>query len=294
MINNMVPRPITSMTAEGTCFNHTSAFVLASAQHPYRVFTGAWPGPNGCGMSIDVDESGSLDHVTDSWSYAANSGLHGLALGNSTPERLYSADLNGDAIWTHKISPENGKAALVGKLTVKAGSHPRHLALHPAGKLLYAVMEAGNRIAAYSIDETTGALSKELSTFSLIPPGSNSSGYWSAEVLLSHDARYIWATARAQSNTNRTGYISAFLLDDAGLIVKRMFRVPTTTTGGVANAISPAPWGSEWAAMTDVPKGYVQIWRMTGGKEGVYAGAQAVARVDIADGGCCANAIWYD
>lgn len=116
--------------------------------------------------------------------------------------------------------------------------------------------------------------------------------------MLSPDSKYLWATARAQSKSNLTGYISTFLLDSDGVIVKRMFRVPTTTVGGIANAISPAPWGSEWAAMTDVPNGYVQIWKMTGKKEGdhgtEYTSAEAVARVDIADGGCCANAIWYD
>lgn len=172
-----MPRLVNSIAAEGACFNHTSAFVLASARYPYRVFTGAWPGPNGCGMSIAVDDNGPLGHVTDSWSYATKSGLHGLALGSSTSELLYSADLNGDAIWTHKISPDNGKATLVGKLTVQAGSHPRHLALHPNGKHLYAVMEAGNRIAAFRIDDTTGAVEEESSTFSLIPSGMGTCGY---------------------------------------------------------------------------------------------------------------------
>lgn len=99
-------------------------------------------------------------------------------------------------------------------------------------------------------------------------------------------------------NSNNTGFISAFLLDRGGEVVKRMFRVPTTTLGGIANAVSPAPWGSEWAAMTDYSKGYVQVWRMIGKKMGVYgveySSAKAVARVDIADGGCCANTIWYD
>lgn len=128
--------------------------------------------------------------------------------------------------------------------------------------------------------------------------GYNTSNYWSAEVMLSADARYLWATARAQNNTAIPGYINAFLLDDEGRVVKRMFRVETTTVGGIGNMIAPAPWGVEWAAMTDVGTGYVQMWRMKDGKEGrygmEYGNAEAVARVDIRDGGCCAVAVWYD
>jgi carboxy-cis,cis-muconate cyclase len=76
-----------------------------------------------------------------------------------------------------------------------------------------------------------------------------------------------------------------------------MFMVPTTTTGGWANAISPAFWSDEYAALADTPDGYVQIWKMEGRDEtalGIeYSTARAVAQVDIGDGGCCANVIWY-
>ncbi|OIW24645.1 3-carboxy-cis,cis-mucoante lactonizing enzyme [Coniochaeta ligniaria NRRL 30616] len=286
-----------SVPAAKTCSNRTSAFAVASPAEPYHVITGAWPGPNACGMSFNVSSNGSLDEVVDSWGYANKSGVHGLALGARDKEVLYSADLNGDTIWTHRVG-ENGRAEYVGKFGVKAGSHPRHLAAHPAGKRLYAVMEAGNRVAAFLLDGETTVADAEESTYSLIPDASNSSNYWSAEVMLSQDARYLWVTTRAQVNTKVPGYTSAFLLDDEGAIVKRMFRVPTTTVGGMANMISPAPWGCEWAALTDVGVGYVQIWKMknkTEGRHGTeYATAEAVARADIADGGCRAVALWYD
>ena len=72
--------------------------------------------------------------------------------------------------------------------------------------------------------------------------------------------------------------------------------VPTTTTAGIANAISPAPWSDERAAMTDYHNGYVQVWKMeekaTNGTE--FGTAKAVAKVDIRDGGCRVNVIWYN
>lgn len=62
--------------------------------------------------------------------------------------------------------------------------------------------------------------------------------------------------------------------------------------------ISPVPWCNEWAALTDIGTEYLQIWKMRGKEEGrhgtEYTTAEAVARVDIGDGGCCAVAIWYD
>ncbi|KAH8893006.1 3-carboxy-cis,cis-mucoante lactonizing enzyme [Thozetella sp. PMI_491] len=281
---------------------------MASQVQPYNVYIASWPGPNACALSLSTWANGTLDKAIDSWGYAPTSAVHGFALGSSTGlgnaggQLLYSADVGGDSIWTHRVRASDGKVTQVGRHTVAAGSHPRHLAVHPQGQYLYSVMEAGNRVAAFSLSSDfsqSGYIDEEESSYSLLPTAKDTASYWSAEVMLSQDARYLWATARAQQNTTRLGYISAFLLDDDGTIVKRMFMVPTTTKGGIANAIAPAPWGPAWAAMADFGTGYVQMWRMTGRNESTdgvveYTSATAVARVDISDGGCCANVAWYD
>ena len=133
--------------------------------------TGQWPGPNACGMSFDVFPNGTLDRVADSWGYANASGVHGLALGKATKkgQLLYSADLNGDAVWTHRIA-DDGRAEYVGRLGVRNGSHPRHAAAHPRGERVYAVMEAGNRLASFTLREN-GAVEGEEDSYSLIPFG---------------------------------------------------------------------------------------------------------------------------
>lgn len=115
--------------------------------------------------------------------------------------------------------------------------------------------------------------------------------------MLSPSARYLWATSRAEYNTNITGQISCFLLGDDGAILKKMFMVPTTTINGIANAIQPAFWSDEYAAMADYGTGYVQVWKLGGRNETAlgteYDTATPIAQVNITDGGCCANAIWY-
>jgi hypothetical protein len=52
----------------------------------------------------------------------------------------------------------------------------------------------------------------------------------------------------------------------------------------------------EYAALADAPKRYVEIWRWDPkGGEGKKRGKlDVVAHVDLNDGGCCANVVWYD
>ena len=76
----------------------------------------------------------------------------------------------------------------------------------------------------------------------------------------------------------------------AGAIEKQLFLSETTTSGGSANAVTPAPFSDEFLALTDTEKGLVQIWRFDAAKES----AVVVAEVAIQGGKCCANAVWYD
>jgi len=278
-----------SVQASSQC-QKTSAFILPTPDGD--VYSAAWPGPNACGLSLSTLLNGTLDKVTSTWQYSSESGIHGLA-SDPSYTLLYSADLNGNSIWTHSIK-RNGTqpTRLLNRFKLaKADRHPRHLVAHPGGKYLHVLMEAANELGQFSLDESTGIPIKETATYSLIPRGLNNSGYWSAEVMLSPSKKYLWATARAQSNTTNYGYISCFRLKEDGAIESKLFTVPTTTTGGIANAVSPAFFSDEWVAMADYGIGYVQMWRF---KDGTNPTAKAVARVDIGEGGCCANAIWYD
>ncbi|KAH7381068.1 carboxy-cis,cis-muconate cyclase [Cadophora sp. MPI-SDFR-AT-0126] len=282
-----------SLNATGTCFNQTSAFVLPSSHEPYFAYTGSWAGPNGCGMAISTHPNGTLSNVTQSWKYVNTSAIHGLAFG---PEEklLYSADLSADKLWTHAVG-DDGLVSLVDRYDLpKAGMHPRHLAAHPDGKYLYVLMEHENTLVEYEVDEKTGAPVKESQTFSLLPEGKNSSGYWSAEVMLSHNNRLLWASARANRDTDYVGYISCFELRSDGKIKELLFMEPTTTTGGIANQVSPAPFSDQWMALSDFPRGYVEIWQVMNLWEWEGITARPVAKVEIGDGGCCANTIWYD
>jgi carboxy-cis,cis-muconate cyclase len=162
-----------NITSEGACFNKTSAFVQGTTKAPYHVVMGNWPGPQSCGMAMTVHPNGTLDKVVDSWRYANESGIHGLDLWERDNQTIvYSADLNGDLIWTHSLDRSTGKVMEIGRVSAPApGMHPRHLAIHTKGKYIYVLMESDNSLVAYNVDSITGAANKNVTTYSLIPDG---------------------------------------------------------------------------------------------------------------------------
>jgi carboxy-cis,cis-muconate cyclase len=154
----------------GACLNKTSAFIVQSPKAPNAVYTSQWPGPAACGSSFKVLSNGTLSGVLETWKYSNKSGIHGMAFG-AEGSTLYSADLSGDGVWTHSVG-NDGKVSAVATLPMpSAGLHPRHLVAHSAGSYLYVVLEAGNSIVEYSLDEDTAAAKTQVNSYSLIPAG---------------------------------------------------------------------------------------------------------------------------
>lgn len=102
ILDNFAIRLDTTVDAKDSCANKTSAFVMGSQHPPYTVYTGPWPGPGGCGMGISVHGNGTLKNLTQSWTHANKSAIHGLAFWRSD-SLIYAADLSDDAIRTHRI-----------------------------------------------------------------------------------------------------------------------------------------------------------------------------------------------
>jgi len=91
---------------------------------------------------------------------------------DSTETYLYSADLRGNKIWTHKKDKTTGQLELVGSVEAPSpGDHPRWVEIHPSDRYLYVLMEAGNRLGVYVIDEKTHEPVFTHITYPLVPPG---------------------------------------------------------------------------------------------------------------------------
>ncbi|KAF2239611.1 carboxy-cis,cis-muconate cyclase [Viridothelium virens] len=264
-------------------------FVLAAKKPPYAVYGNPFYDYAGFGNVFSVDGKGSLHANIQNYEYSPNSSIHGMVF-DPTETYLYSADMWADKIWTHKKDSSTGHLTLVDSLDApKAGDHPRWVAIHPSGKYLYALMETGNNLAEYVIDERSHVPVFTHNTYPLIPPSLDlrNKNYRSDVCAVSYSGKYLFATAR--SNTfDTTGYISAFKLGSVGQIERQICMNPTPTSGGHSNAVSPCDWSDEWLALTDDQEGWVEIYRW---QDEFLA---RVAHCDIKEPGFGMNAIWYD
>jgi carboxy-cis,cis-muconate cyclase len=103
--------------------------------------------------------------------------------------------------------------------------------------------------------------------------------------------RYLLASTRSRT-TGISGYVSAFSLDaDTGAVSEQLFLLPTTNSGGVSNAVAPAPWGDErYFGLPDSVSNFVEIWRIDDNDTDAVTAAPVV-HLDLSEGP--ANMIWY-
>lgn len=71
-------------------------------------------------------------------------------------ERVYVCDLGLDQILIYRL--ENGRLVTHREIELPPGSGPRHLAVHPSGKWIYAVNELSNTVTVFANDEINGDL----------------------------------------------------------------------------------------------------------------------------------------
>lgn len=78
-----------------------------------------------------------------------------MVLFDPTGQRVLGTDLGTDRI--NVFALENGQLAPRDRAQLKPGSGPRHLALHPSGKLLYVINELDGTVACHGYDPPRGA-----------------------------------------------------------------------------------------------------------------------------------------
>lgn len=275
--------------------NGSSIYIFASPNPPFAVYAADFWGTPGCGTVMSVDDSGALSEVIQDFEYLEDSGVHGMAVSLGS-EVLYSADTHGNYLWTHKLEQDTGFVGDVLNIAEgpSSGADPRHVAVHHTGKAVYAVMEGSNEVAWYKVDESTLIPTIQEPLYSLLPTGVNESMYWGDTLMVSPSGRYLWATTRSRDDAV-PGCITVYELSDNGAIVKENFLKETSTSGGVANAVTTAEFSDRFVALTDNSVGFVEIWALA--EDG--SDTVVVAHLDLADqgneryqSGCCANAVW--
>jgi carboxy-cis,cis-muconate cyclase len=151
--------------------------LLAAKRPPYNVYAAPFYDYAGFGNAFSVDESGGLKENVQNYEYSPTTAVHGMAF--DPPESfLYSADMWANRIWCHR-KDDGGLLSLVGSIEApKPGDHPRWVAMHPGGKHIYVLMEAGNTLETYSIDQNTHMPVYTHASYPLVPPCENPGSYF--------------------------------------------------------------------------------------------------------------------
>jgi 6-phosphogluconolactonase len=137
---------------------------------------------------------------------------------------VYCAVLAQDLILQLKFDPATGMLApnSPGEIKTKAGAGPRHMALHPNGRLLFLLTETSATIGSYAVDKATGTL-KQLQFVDMLD-GSFKEQPSAADLHVTPDGRYLYGSER------RTSTLVGYRIDPDKGTLSLVGRYPTETT----------------------------------------------------------------
>lgn len=149
-----------------------------------------------------------------------------------SPDRQFvlANDLGTDRIYLYKYAPD-AEQPLQFKDTVatKTGSGPRHMAFSPNGKFIYLLQELDGTLTVFSYDNAKLRRVQETSIVAQDFKGETSA----ADIHISADGKFLYATNRGQANT-----VSVFAIDSRGRLAHRQ-TIPTEGKGPRNFAIDP-------------------------------------------------------
>ncbi|KAL1857658.1 hypothetical protein Daus18300_010178 [Diaporthe australafricana] len=211
---------------------------------------------------------------------------HGSHSADLSPDgrSLYIADIGHNCIWTYSVDESSSTTTqtrpplTLGTKHISPRPHdgPRHTWPHPGGRVLYCVQEHSSMVDAFRV-AADGVSLEHLHGFGILPAGRRCEDFWADEVRLSNTAedgaspRYLYASTRGLQPGTK-GYVAAYELSEGGDITGPAVDIfETRTSGGLANAIEPAPGpmsetGEEFIALTDSEQGFVVILGFDGKK----------------------------
>ena len=142
-----------------------------------------------------------------------------------------AADLGLDRLISYRLTTAGGLES-VGEFALAPGAGPRHVAMHPNGRLLFVMNELDSTIASLAIDPATGALAL-LDTQPAVPAEARAHNHC-ADIQVSPDGRFVYGSNRGHDS------IPIFAVDaDTG----RLALVDYTPCGGATPrniALSPS------------------------------------------------------
>ncbi|KAB8161197.1 beta-propeller fold lactonase family protein [Streptomyces sp. 3MP-14] len=122
--------------------------------------------------------------------------------------RLFAVDLGNDSVYAYAFDAEAGQLTEEHQSAMPPGSGPRHMVFHPGGETAYVLGELDSTLTTCGYDAATGALTPG-AVASLLPDGADPGGNTAAEIVVSADGRFVYASNRGDDS------IAIFSVDGA-------------------------------------------------------------------------------
>ena len=154
---------------------------------------------------LPIKNDGSLGEAIDSFQHGGrgvNAQRQEAPHVHSTvfsPDNKYLLvqDLGIDKIIIYSFNDKTGAVAPKDSVKLKDGSGPRHFVFHPNGKWAYLVQEMAGTVTAFSYRKGQLKMNQTISTL----PENFNQYFSSADIHVSHDGKFLYASTRDSSNT---------------------------------------------------------------------------------------------
>ncbi|MEX0938778.1 MAG: lactonase family protein [Pirellulales bacterium] len=162
----------------------------------------------GSTIVLPITEGGGLGPASDFVQHTGSSvdprrqrapHAHGVYL-DPTNRFALVADLGLDKVLIFRFNPQQGTLSPnePAAANVAPGSGPRHLAIHPSGRYVYAINEITSTLTAFQFDPQSGAM-QQLHTLSTLPEG-HEGGNSTAEIQIHPSGKFLYGSNRGHNS----------------------------------------------------------------------------------------------
>jgi len=136
---------------------------------------------------------------------------HSIRTDPSSNRFAFAACLGGGVVRQMRFDPASGALGDNDPpaWAARAGAGPRHFTFHPVLPIVYLLHELDASLDVIVFDPERGLLGTALQTVTLLPPGFAAGAPWAAELKLTPDARFLYASER------RSSTLASFAVDAA-------------------------------------------------------------------------------
>ena len=127
-----------------------------------------------------------------------------------------------DTIHQFRFDPSSGslRPSRAPRIVTTSGRGPRHLAFHPAGRVMYANEEQSSSVGAYGLDPSSGNLTP-LQSLSTLPPGGFQGKNSTGSVRVHPEGKAVYVSNRGHNS------IAAFAVDGGTGLLSPLGWVPS-------------------------------------------------------------------